>query len=218
MRIEVHRDRRPSQDETRTRIAAGYAWDTDVEPHRRVERRPLRDDQVLQLGVERIGLALVDEVAALHAPGRDGVDDPVGDLAQRPLALRGARGATEVLLGEDVRGVQAPRRRDFDADLLEGDLTGLPIGDTTVTTVPGDLVVGVHAFGGEVPPDADAGALRSDCHEEELPFAVKPPHSKRPGHLSVRFQSMLWICAVNLVGDRRWRSVLATGVVIGRGW
>ena len=34
----------------------------------------------------------------------------------------------------------------------------------SVAALPRDLVVGMHAGGGEVPADADAGALRGDCH------------------------------------------------------
>ena len=87
----------------------------------RVERRLLVDDQVLQLVAERLCLLVVDEVAVLHAPLADRVDDPVDDLAQRRLPLRGAEGPAEVLLGEDVRGVDAPGRGHLHAELLEGD-------------------------------------------------------------------------------------------------
>ena len=55
------------EDEARRRLLR-HAGDADVEPHRAVERRLLGDDEVLQLGVERVGLAVVDEVAALDAP------------------------------------------------------------------------------------------------------------------------------------------------------
>ena len=48
----------------------GTPGDADVEPHRAVERRPLGDEDVLQLGAERVGLGVVDEVAALDAPRR----------------------------------------------------------------------------------------------------------------------------------------------------
>ena len=57
------------QDEARRRLL-GHARHADVEPHRRVERRLLRDHQVLELGAERLGLVVVDEVAALDAPRR----------------------------------------------------------------------------------------------------------------------------------------------------
>ena len=59
-----------------------FTVNADVEPHRRVERRLLVDDQVLELGVEGLGFSLVDEVAILAAPRRDRIDHPVGDLTQ----------------------------------------------------------------------------------------------------------------------------------------
>ena len=48
----------------------GHSGDADVEPHRRVERRLLVDDQVLELVAEGLGLVVVDEVAVLAAPAR----------------------------------------------------------------------------------------------------------------------------------------------------
>jgi hypothetical protein len=119
---------------------------------------------VLELSVERLGLGGVEEVAALDAPPGDGVDDPVGDLLERRLPLRCAERAPEVLLGDDVGGVDRPVRRDLDAELLEGDRPVLPVGDAGVAPVPGDLVVGVDAGGREVPADADARLLRGQCH------------------------------------------------------
>ena len=77
----------------------GDALHADVEPHRAVERGPLGHDEVLELGPERLGLVVVDEVAAVDPPPGDRVDNPVGDLAHGPLALGGAQRAPEVLLG-----------------------------------------------------------------------------------------------------------------------
>ena len=119
---------------------------------------------MLELGVEGLGLAVVDEVAALDAPPGDGVDHPVGDLLERVLALGGAEGAPEVLLGDDVGGVERPVDGELDVDLLEGDGAVLVVGDAGVTPLPGHLVVGVDARGREVPADADAGLLRGQCH------------------------------------------------------
>ena len=75
----------------------GHALDADVEPHRAVERGPLGDEDVLQLGVERLGLVVVDEVAALDAPRGDRVDDAVdrpGAATTRARACRACRGST----------------------------------------------------------------------------------------------------------------------------
>ena len=98
-----------------------HALDADVEPHRAVERRPLGDEDVLQLVGERRGLGVVAEVAAFEAPAGDRVDDAVDDLAQRGLTLGGAERAAEVLLGDDVGGVLRPVGGELDVGLLEGD-------------------------------------------------------------------------------------------------
>ena len=84
------------EDEARRRLLR-HALHADVEPHRRVERRALVHEDVLELVAEGLGLLLVDEVAVLGAPVGDRVGDPVDDLAQRPLALgacRACRGST----------------------------------------------------------------------------------------------------------------------------
>src|SRR4029079_17220347 len=58
--------------------------EADVEPDRAVERGVLVDEDRLQLGLERLGLLLVREVAALLAPG----DRRVDDTADPPLDPR----------------------------------------------------------------------------------------------------------------------------------
>ena len=79
------------EDEAR-RALLRHALHADVEPHRRVERGALGDEQVLELVGERGGLFVVGEVAVLLAPRQDRVDDAIDDLLQRPLALRRCRG------------------------------------------------------------------------------------------------------------------------------
>ncbi len=122
-----------------------HAVDADVEPHRRVERRPLVDDEVLQLVVEDLGLLVVDEVAVLDAPGGQRVRHPVGHLLQRPLALLGAERPPEVLLRQDVGGVDAPTLGHLDAQLLEGHRPVAVVGDAGVAPLPAHLVIGVDA-------------------------------------------------------------------------
>ena len=75
--------------------------------------------------LERLGLVVVGEVAALAAPGGDRVDDPVDHLAQRVLALGRPERAPEVLLGDDVGGVQRPADGNSTPSLLEGDRSRL---------------------------------------------------------------------------------------------
>ena len=123
----------------------GHARDADVEPHRRVERRLLGDEQVLELVAEGLGLVVVDEVAALDAPAGDRVGHPVDHLPQRRLPLGRAEGAPEVLLGDDVRGVQRPGGRELDPELLEGDRAVTEVRDAGVAPLPVHLVVGVRS-------------------------------------------------------------------------
>jgi hypothetical protein len=122
------------------------------------------DDEPLQLGLERLGLQLVGEVAVLLTPREYCPDDPVGDLLQRPLPLRGAQGAPEVLLSEDVGGVDAPAARDLDAQLLERHGAGSPVGDARVASLPSNRLVRVRPGRREVAADADAGPLRGYSH------------------------------------------------------
>src|SRR6202035_5276467 len=98
------------------------------------------------------------------------VHDAVGHLLQGGLALSGSRSPAEILLGEDVGGVQAPGGGDLDVELLEGDTAVAVVGDARVAPLPHELVVGMDPFGGEVPPNADSGPLRGDCHVRVPPF------------------------------------------------
>ena len=128
------------EDEARARLLRD-ALHADVEPHRRVERGALVHEDVLELVAERGGLVVVDEVAVADAPVGDRVDDPVDDLAQRPLALGRAERAAEVLLGDDVRGVQRPGRRELDVGLEEGVAAVFEVRDARVAALPLDRVV-----------------------------------------------------------------------------
>ena len=143
------------EDEARRRLGR-HALHADVEPHRRVERRPLVEQEVLQLVAEGVGLGLVGEVAVAHAPVGDGVGHPVDDLAERRLPLGRAQLTPEVLLGDDVRGVLRPGDRELDAGLEEGVAAGLVVRDPGVTALPLHRVVGVLPRPGEVPSDADS--------------------------------------------------------------
>ena len=93
------------------------------------------------------------EVAVVHAGLGVGLHDAVDQLLEAPLADVGADGAAEVLGGDDRGGVDAPGVGELDAALLEDDLAGLPVCLDDVASLPGELVVGVHALGREDPLD-----------------------------------------------------------------
>ena len=166
----------------------GYALHADVEPHRRVERGALGDEEVLQLVAEGGALLLVDEVAVLHAPRRDRVGDAVDHLAQRGLALLGAEGAAEVLLGDDVGGVLRPGDRELDVGLQEGVGAVLPVRDPRLAAFPLERVVRVDARFGEVPTDTDPDLLRRQCHAC-LSFLGALDGREIPQHIVVRKDS-----------------------------
>ena len=125
--------------------------DADVEPHRRVERRLLIDEQVRELVGEDLGVLLRGEVSVLLAPAADRVDDAGDELADRGLALGRAERTTEVLLGDDVGGVLRPADGELNAALLEGVPAFLEVGDDRVTRLPFDLVERVGPLRREVP-------------------------------------------------------------------
>src|SRR3954453_4226207 len=139
---------------------------------------------MLELGVERLGLGLVDEVAVLAAPGRDRVDDAVGDLAQRALTLDRTELPPEVLLGHDVGGVLRPADGELDARLLERHCAVPEVADAGVPPLPQDLVVRIDVRGGEVAADPDARLLRGDCHREgSFSIPIARPEGLRPQYL-----------------------------------
>ena len=109
---------------------------------------------------KRLGLVGVGEVAALLAPGDDGVDDAADHLLHARLALRRGEAAAEVLLRDDVRRGLRPELRELDAALLEG--RAVAAGDDRVARLPLDLVERVAAGDREEALHAEPGALLDD--------------------------------------------------------
>ena len=138
-----------------------HALHADVEPHRRVERGPLGDEDVLQLVAERLGLVVVDEVAVRRRPTSVIVsatrsmtwrsDDSRSGVPSVPRKYFWA--TMLVAFSDHVDG-------ELDAELLEGDRAVLVVGDAGVAALPLDLVVRVDARRREVPADPDAEPLR----------------------------------------------------------
>ena len=111
----------------------------------------------LQLVLERLGLLVVREVAAVAAPGADRVDDAADHLLHAALALGRAQPAAEVLLRDDVRRGLRPELRELDVLLLEG--RPVLAGDEGVADLPLDLVERVAAGDREVPAHAQVRGI-----------------------------------------------------------
>ena len=155
--------------------AGGGLWqgprNPDVEPHGRVERRLLGDEQMGELIGERSRFVRVGEVPALGTPAADRAGDPVDHLTQRVLAVITAEPASEILLGDDIDGVLRPRGRELHAVLLEDGLAA-GAGDECAPPAPLHRVEGVHTLEGEESPETDAGLLGQDGHVLTSPSGV----------------------------------------------
>ncbi len=110
---------------------------------------------------EDLAVRIRGDVAVLHSPAVDGVDDPPDHLADARFPLGGAEWAPEVLLGHDVRGVLRPGPGELHAALLEGVSALLVVGDDGVADLPVHLVEGVDPFPGEVAPERKPLTLHS---------------------------------------------------------
>src|SRR5207253_1673167 len=113
----------------------------------------LVDEDRLELGLERRGLLVGGEVAAVAAPAADRVDDAADHLLDARLARGGAELSAEVLLGDDVRGRLRPELRELDGLLVERGL--LLARDEGVADLPLDLVERVTARDREVALDRE---------------------------------------------------------------
>ena len=177
----------------------------DVEPDRRVEAEHLVQQHPGQLVVEDLGVLLGGEVAVLLAGAAVLADDPVDDLAQAGLALRGADGAAEVLGRHDVGRVDAPEVGELHPALLEVHRAVAPVRHHDVAALPGHLVVGVHALSGPHPLDPQAGG--SPCRDPEpswtararVPRARGCSHCPRHARLPLPRYA---VCTRDLVSDR----------------
>src|SRR5207253_5661081 len=120
----------------------------DVEPHRRVERRLLINEEVLEVVRERLQIVLAREVLLRARPHRDRVHDPADQLLDALLALRRADLSAEIFRDDDVGRLLRPEAGDLDVALLEDDFTFFGADDRGAR-LPFDLVERIDAFGGE---------------------------------------------------------------------
>ena len=103
-----------------------------------------------------LGVPVSGEVAVVP-PGLDVLpDDAIDEGLEAGFAPRGTERPPEVLVRHDGGGIHAPEVGELHTALLKDHLTGFPVGLDHITQLPGDLVVGVHALGGEHPLDGEA--------------------------------------------------------------
>ena len=104
-------------------------------------------------------------------------------------------GPPEVLLGEDVRGVQAPRGGHLDAELLEGHRPVAVVGDPRIASLPDDLVIRVDTRLGEVSTNAERRPLRSDGHWSIPPVPIEgEPTSASTRHRTLQAPQTTTYC------------------------
>src|SRR6266540_2219011 len=130
-----------------TRRALWALLEPDVEPDRRVEGGELVDEDVRQLGLERLSVGTGGKVLALPAPGGDRAGDAADHLLYGALTLWRAELPAEVLLRDDVGRVLRPALRELHVALLEGRLGG--VADHRIPRLPVELVERMHALAGE---------------------------------------------------------------------
>ena len=114
-----------------------------------------------QLVVERLGVGLGGEVAALLGPLQDAVGDAADELLDAVFALQGADLAPEVFGNDDVGGELRPVLGDLDAVLLEDD-GAVAADDAGVAKLPLDGVPDVMAGLGVAARDRESGGVRFD--------------------------------------------------------
>ena len=167
--------------------------EADVEPHRRVERGELVDEDRLQLVLERLRLVLGREVAAVASPAGDRADDAADHLLDGGLALGARHAAAEVLLRDDVGRGLRPELGELDVALLER--RAVLAGDERVADLPLDLVERIAARDREQAADGEAGALVDDAVDELV---------------GVDLDSALLLCGRHFSASRWAKSVLQT--------
>ena len=117
---------------------AVFVIQTDIEPHRRIERAVLVHAQPGQFLVKNFAVRLA-EIAVRNAPVRNRPRNAMDELAHGRFALGGVLFAVKIFRHDDFRGEHRPRLRHLDIFLLENHLAGV-VGDFGGALVPFDLV------------------------------------------------------------------------------
>ena len=142
-------------DEAGTRLRR-RALHPDVEPHRRVERRLLVQQNVGQLMRKNFRILLAGKIPVVVAPSGDGAHDPVEHLAHRAFAPGGIERSAEILRGHHVGCQLRPRFGEFHVTLFEH-RTPIFTGDHGVAIFPRNGVVRTHVGMGEIALHRQAG-------------------------------------------------------------
>src|SRR6185295_2470387 len=181
--------------------------DADVEPHRRVEAGVLVEQDVRQLVAERLGVRLGGEVAAVAAPGRQGVRHPADELPDAALAVRRADMAAEVLRDHDVGRRLRPELRHLDALLLE-DLLPLLVRDHGIAQLPLDGVEGILPGRGVVALEVETPcrSLLGDLHLRRSQAGLRGPRARRSAEHLVGVQGGLGLHFLPLLDEVRCRN------------
>ena len=159
----------------------------DVEPDRRVEAEYLVQQHPGQLVLEDLGVALGGEVAVLAAGRAVGAHHPVDELAQAATRAAGVPTAPrKYFVVTMLVALTLHDGGELDAALLEVDRAVAPVGHDDVAALPGHLVVGVHAGGGE-----DALDLQALAPARRLGRAPRARPAKRSS-VSVMVWSSPW--------------------------
>src|SRR5215471_2228909 len=117
--------------------------------------------RVREFVLEDLRIIFGSEIAMLAACVAVRADDPVDELLEAPLALRGPDRAAEILRCHDVGRVHGPEVGELHAVLLEVDRAIAPVRHDDVAAFPGHLVVGMNSLASVNPADSQTlpGAL-----------------------------------------------------------
>ena len=148
-----------STERMKQALHCGLLLEADVEPHGRVERRHLVQQDVRQLVLEGVGVLVASRSSrrARPQPAIVPATRPIICLTECSRAGR-AELPAEVLLGDDVRRVLRPALGELDVALLEGD--AVAVADARVAQLPLDGVERMRPRGREEALDRQRAAGR----------------------------------------------------------
>ena len=154
LQIVVH-----GQNETRRHLIR-RPLHPQIEPHRRVESRPLADQQSRQLIGEQTTLLLRQKVAILPAPPGDSRHHPAHQPGHVPLPARRPHRPPEILLRHDIRRRRRPTHRATHPQLLKHHLPGSGLNPHIPRSPLPRRLQRIPPLGGKTPPGEQPPLLR----------------------------------------------------------